>query len=79
MGRIPKKAVAARTLFKSVNRMSKDAALGLENPIFASGKRPTEGLVEPKNQRNRIEVGTQAPNVWQFVATYFENESLYQF
>jgi hypothetical protein len=49
MGRIPEQAVVARTLFKSVHRMRKDALLGLKNPILASGKRPAEGLVEPKN------------------------------
>lgn len=79
MGGIPKQAVAARTLFKSVQGMRKVAALGLENPIVVAGKRPAEGLVEPKNQRNRIEGGTQAPNVGQVFATYFENESLCQF
>lgn len=79
MSRIPEQAVAARTFFKSVHRVRKVAALGLENPILASGKRPTEGFIKPKNQRNRVEVGAQAPNVGQFVATYFENESLCQF
>lgn len=79
MGGIPKQAVTARTLFKSVQGMRKDAPRGLENPIFVAGKRPAKGLVEPKNQRNSIEVGAQAPNVGQVVATYFENESLCQF
>lgn len=79
MGGIPKQAVAARTLFKSVQGMRKDAPLGFKNPILVADKRPAESLVEPKNQRNRIEVGTQAPNVGQVFATYFENESLCQF